>query len=129
MLIKPFTLPDYIMSILFIFNKPPYGSDSSKEALDMALAQAAFDQQVSLLFLDWGVWNLVKDQMPKLAGIKEFTRLFKGLDLYDIEHVFVSEESLAKHNLSEKNLMIEAILASQDQIKALIAKHDKVICL
>lgn len=117
------------MSVLFILNKTPYGNDTSKEALDMALAHAAFDQQVSLLILDWGVWNLVSDQMPKLAGLKEFTRLFKGLDLYDIDDIYISQEALSKHGLTSEQLIIEPKLASNSQIKELIAKHEKVMCL
>jgi tRNA 2-thiouridine synthesizing protein C len=117
------------MSILFIFNKPPYGGEQSKEALDMALAHAAFDEKVSLLFIDRGIWNLVDDQMPKIVGIREFTRLFKGLSLYDIEDVYLCETALESNKLSLEQLMIVPELVSQQHVQELISKHDRVLCL
>jgi tRNA 2-thiouridine synthesizing protein C len=117
------------MASLFIFNKPPYLGEQSKEALDMALALAAFDEQISLLFIGQGVWNLTNEQMPKLIGLKEFSRLFKGLELYDIEQVYLCEASMNKYQLTLDNLMINPELLSVDQIKQLIAEQDKVICL
>ncbi len=117
------------MSYLFIFNKPPYATDSGKEALDMALAFATFDQTVSLLFIDEGVWQLNDSQLPKLVGQKEYTRLFAGLDLYDIEHLYVSQQSSEKFGLEPAQLIGNPSVVDSKSIESLIANHSQVFCL
>ena len=43
------------MSLLVIIRCPPYGSSLARASLEVALAAAAFDQKVSLLFLGDGL--------------------------------------------------------------------------
>ena len=43
-------------SILFVVQHTPYGSSATQEALDAALATAAFEQNVQLFFSGDGVW-------------------------------------------------------------------------
>ena len=117
------------MNLLFILNKPPYSSDIGKESLDMALAHATFDDTVSLLFTGQGVWQLKTDQFAKLAGLKEFTRLYTGLDLYDIDQLFVSENALDTEQLTRDQLMIEAAVLNDEAISRLINRQDRVFCL
>ncbi|MCK7492950.1 MAG: sulfurtransferase complex subunit TusD [Comamonadaceae bacterium] len=50
--------------ILFVLRHPPHGSMNAQESLDMILAAAAFDQSVSLLFLDDGVFQLEAGTVP-----------------------------------------------------------------
>ncbi|MCO7222748.1 sulfurtransferase complex subunit TusC [Pleionea sp. CnH1-48] len=115
------------MTTLFILNKPPYQSEQTKEALDMALSLAAFDSRVALLFAGDGVWNLVEDQAPKQQGMKEFTRLYKGLDLYDIEELYVEQTALENYQLTEENLMIPIQSVHCDA--EFIQRFAQVICL
>lgn len=117
------------MNLLVILNKPPYGGDVGKESLDMALAHATFDDSVSLLFLGQGVWQLKTDQFAKLAGLKEYTRLYTGLDLYDIEQLYVSETALDAERLTKDQLIIDAEVLNDKAIASLIDQQDRVICL
>ncbi|NVK87370.1 MAG: sulfurtransferase complex subunit TusC [Gammaproteobacteria bacterium] len=117
------------MKILFIFNKAPYGSDCGKELLDMALAFATFDQSVSLLFIDQGVWQLVDEQKPKLIGQKAYTRLFSGLDLYDIDHLYVEEAALTRYGIDATTLIAKRQTVAEPAIQQLIDQHDRVYTL
>ncbi|NVJ60002.1 MAG: sulfurtransferase complex subunit TusC [Gammaproteobacteria bacterium] len=114
---------------LLIFTKPPYGSDSGKESLDMALAFATFDQPTSLLFLDAGVFQLLENQHPKLTGQKEYTRLFSGLDLYDIDSIYVAKADLDKYNIAAEGLIADPEMLDPEAIKLLIDGHERVTCL
>ena len=39
-------------SLLLVFRRAPYGGSSGRAGLDLAMAAAAFEQPVSLLFMD-----------------------------------------------------------------------------
>lgn len=117
------------MSYLFIFNKPPYATDSGKETLDMALAFATFDQTVSLMFINEGIWQLNDSQLPKMVGQKEYTRLFAGLDLYDIKHLYVSKQSIEQYGLQPAQLIGNPSVLDSKSIASLIANHNQVFCL
>ena len=55
---------------LFVLRKPPHSGAQVQEMLDIILTTAAFDQHVSILLLDDGVFQLKNGQNPEIAGIK-----------------------------------------------------------
>ena len=91
---------------LFLNRKPPHGTGAAAETLDAALIAAAFNQEVHLAFLDDGVFQLVKQQCPDCLGRKDFSAGFLDLAEYDIDHVWVEQESLALRGLCEEDLLI-----------------------
>ncbi|MEY3879842.1 MAG: sulfurtransferase complex subunit TusC [Pseudomonadota bacterium] len=56
---------------LFILRKPAHSGAYVQEILDIILTTAAFDQKVSLLLLDDGVFHLKKNQQPESVGMKD----------------------------------------------------------
>ena len=56
--------------MLVVIRQPPYGSSLGRSGLDTALATAAFDQPVDLLFLGDGVLNLQPGQDSAVLGLK-----------------------------------------------------------
>ena len=48
--------------LLFLLRQAPYAGSNALEALEAALVAGVFDQNVSVLFKDDGVWQLAKDQ-------------------------------------------------------------------
>ena len=52
---------------LFILGTAPVSGVQVQETLDQILTTAAMEQSVSLLFLDDGVFQLVRNQQPLLA--------------------------------------------------------------
>jgi tRNA 2-thiouridine synthesizing protein C len=91
-------------SLLILFRHAPYGHSLARAGYDVALAAAAFDQPVSLLFLDDGVWQLVPDQNPEVIGAKSIARTLDSLALYDIDGVYAEAASLAARGLSADDL-------------------------
>ena len=49
-----------IKKFMFVNRKAPYGTIYALESLEVVLITAAFDQDVSLVFLDDGVYQLKK---------------------------------------------------------------------
>jgi tRNA 2-thiouridine synthesizing protein C len=116
-------------SILFVIQHAPYGSYATQETLDAALAAAAFEQQVQLLFSGDGVWSLVANQHSDAIQRKSIERLLHALHYYDIETVYVDADSLQARNLTAEHFSISTTALSADEQAALLRRADCVIAL
>lgn len=90
---------------LYINRKAPHGTIYALESLEVVLIGAAFEQDVSLAFIDDGVYQLIKEQDTSGIGTKNFSPTYRALGDYDISKIFVERESLEKRGLSEEDLM------------------------
>ncbi len=92
----------------FIFRHSPFGTSQSREGLDALLAATAFcdENEIAVFFMDDGVFNLVKNQQAEIILQKDFVKTFKLLDLYDIEHRFICQQSLTIRQLDNQPLII-----------------------
>ena len=59
--------------ILFLLRQPPYQSSRAIEAIESILVAGVFEQDVSVLFKDDGVWQLIKDQDGAKGDQEGFT--------------------------------------------------------
>jgi tRNA 2-thiouridine synthesizing protein C len=90
---------------MFINRKAPYGTIYALEALEVVLISAAFEQDVSLAFLDDGVYQLMKGQDTSGIGMKNYSPTFRALGDYEITKLYVEQESLAERGLKPEDLM------------------------
>ena len=90
---------------LYVNRKAPYGTIYALESLEVVLIGAAFEQDVSLAFLDDGVFQLVKGQDTGNTGIKNFSPTYRALGDYDVTKLYVEQESLDERGLSAGDLM------------------------
>ena len=115
-------------TLCIIFKTAPHGNPNGREALDLALLSASFDQKVILIFSDEGVLNLVENQNPELIKAKDYIATFKALPLYEIDDIFVCQQSLLEFGLSKNTLNInEAQIADQQCIQTQLKLADEVL--
>ena len=55
----------------------------------MVLIGAAFDQEVSVMFMDDGVYQLTKGQDTSGIGMKNFSPTYRTLGDYEVKNVYV----------------------------------------
>ncbi|MBB4301917.1 tRNA 2-thiouridine synthesizing protein C [Rhodobium orientis] len=96
---------EVVKKFLYVNRKAPYGTIYALESLEVVLISAAFDQDVSLAFLDDGVYQLVDGQDTKAIGMKNFSPTYRALGDYEITKLFVEKESLDERGLTEDDLM------------------------
>lgn len=92
-------------NFLFVNRKAPYGTIYALESLEVVLISAAFEQNVSLAFIDDGVYQITKGQNSKGIGMKNFSPTYRALGDYDITKLYVSTEALAERGLTPDDLM------------------------
>ncbi|WP_372528695.1 sulfurtransferase complex subunit TusC [Piscinibacter sp.] len=112
---------------MFVNRKAPYGTIYALESLEVVLIAATFDQDVSLAFVDDGVYELVKGQNSKGTGIKNFSPSYRALEGYDVEKLYVERESLAARGLTAEDLLVPVEVLDTAQMAALIAEQDVVL--
>jgi tRNA 2-thiouridine synthesizing protein C len=116
-----------VKKFMFVNRRAPYGTIYALEALEVVLISAAFDQDVSLAFLDDGVYQLKKGQQTKGIETKNFSPTYRALEGYDIEKLYVEREALAERGLSEEDLVVDVTLLSRAELGALMDEQDVVL--
>ena len=90
---------------LYVNRKAPYGTIYALESLEVVLIGAAFEQDVSVAFMDDGVYQICKGQDTKGIGMKNFSPTYNALGDYDIQKIYVEKESLEARGLTVEDLM------------------------
>ncbi|MEE2698506.1 MAG: sulfurtransferase complex subunit TusC [Pseudomonadota bacterium] len=116
-----------IKRFLFVNRKAPYGSIYALESLEVVLISAAFDQDISLVFMDDGVYQIAKDQDTEAINMKNFSRTYRALDGYDVEKLYVEKESLEARGLKEEDLLVDVEVLNSKQLGKLMNAQDVVI--
>lgn len=116
-----------IKRFMYVNRRAPHGTLYAQESLELALITAAFDQHVSLVFMDDGVYQLKSGQHPCGLEMKNFSKTFRALEDFDIEDVYVEEESLVSRGLSVENLVIPVKVLSSVDLGILMAQQDVLI--
>lgn len=89
---------------LYVNRKAPYGTIYALESLEVVLIGAAFEQDVALAFLDDGVYQLTKGQATDEVGMKNFSPTYRALGDYDVNKIYVEQESLDARGLTVDDL-------------------------
>jgi tRNA 2-thiouridine synthesizing protein C len=112
---------------MFVNRKAPFGTIYALESLEVVLITATFDQDVSLAFVDDGVYEIVKGQNPKGIGIKNHAPTYRALEGYDIEKLYVERESMDARGLTEADLLVDVEVLSSAEMAELMAAQDVVL--
>jgi tRNA 2-thiouridine synthesizing protein C len=111
---------------LFVLRKPSYDGLYVQEMLDIILTTAAFEQEVSVLFLDDAVFHLKANQNSQNSGYKNTATLFEILPTMDVNDIFVETESLIERGLKADMLTQSVQLKSRATIVDFMAQFDVV---
>ncbi len=95
-----------VKKLMYVNRRAPYGSIYALEALEIVLVGAAFDQDVSVAFMDDGVYQLKRGQDTEGIGMKNFSPAYRALEMYDVEKLFVEEESMLARGLRVEDLLV-----------------------
>ncbi len=93
-----------VKKFLYLNRRAPYGTIYAWESLEVVLIGAAFDQDVSLAFLDDGVFQLTKGQDTAGIGMKNFSPTYSALGDYEVKKIYVENESLEERGLTPDDL-------------------------
>jgi len=119
--------PEVVKKFMYVNRRAPYGTIFALECLEVVLISAAFEQDVSLAFLDDGVFQLKKNQDTTGIGMKNFSNTYRALDDYEVEKIYVEKESLETRGLTTDDLIIPVEVLSSEEMREMMAQQDVVI--
>ena len=119
--------PEVVKRFMYVNRKAPYGTIYALECLEVVLIAAAFDQDVTVVFVDDGVYQLKKNQDTAGIGMKNFSKTYRALDDYDVEKIYVEQESLDARGLTEEDLIIPVEVVKAENLGGIMAQQDVVI--
>tara|TARA_Y100001935_G_scaffold205813_1_gene174803 strand:+ start:13601 stop:14008 length:408 start_codon:yes stop_codon:yes gene_type:complete len=94
-----------IKKFMYLNRRAPYGTIYAWESLEVVLIGAAFDQEVSLMFVDDGVYQIVKGSDTSESDMKNFMPTYRTLGDYGVRHMFVDQASLDARGLTKDDLI------------------------
>ncbi len=116
-----------IKKFCYVNRKAPYGTVYALEALEVVLIGAAFEQDVSVVFMDDGVFQITKGQDTAGIGMKNFSPTYRALEMYDVEKLYVSKESLEARGLSEEDLLVDVEVMDAAALSAMMEDQDVLL--
>jgi len=99
-------MAEEIKKIMFTVRKAPHGTIYVYEGLEVKLIMAAYDADISVVFLDDGVYALKQGQDTKELGIKGFEATYGVMVDYEISKVFVDRQSMEQRGMTEDDLLV-----------------------
>lgn len=113
-------------SILGIINTSPTGNSRGHEAVEMLMVYAAFGFDVTILLRGAGVLHLQKDQQPEVIKLKNHSKLFAALDLYEVRKLLVDQQAVADYQCNPAENIHFDLIAPENIIEE-IQQHTEVI--
>lgn len=102
--------------VVIIIDTPPA---PDLEASELALALAAFDLPVQVIFKDAGVFWLLPQDARKKGG-KSASKVLSAFPLYGIKYASIAEEDIVKYSLNISKLPKTHKAIPNDKINSII---------
>jgi tRNA 2-thiouridine synthesizing protein C len=115
---------------MYLNRKAPYGTIYALESLEVVLIGAAFEQEVSLVFIDDGVYQLKGNQNTSVnsgIGVKDFSKTYRALEDYDIDKLYVDKDSMIARGLTEGDFIVPVQIMDSAQLAELMQQQDVIL--
>lgn len=114
-------------TVAVLMRKAPYGSVYTAEGFRTIMGVAVFEMDISVVFMDDGVYALLAGQDPGKFDMKPLGDGFPMLRDFDVSKFYVHDESLAERGLTTQDLVMEVEVVSGAQIAGILEQAGKVL--
>ena len=108
--------------IMFVNRKAPHGTIYAWEGLEVILIFGAFDNELSAIYMDDGVFSLKKGQDTSALGIKGFIQTLPVLNDYGCEKIYVDKQSMDSRGMTADDIAIPVEIVDTAAIGNLMAE-------
>jgi tRNA 2-thiouridine synthesizing protein C len=113
--------------VAILMRRAPYGSVYTAEGFRSAMGIGVFEMDAILLFVDDGVYALVKDQDPKKLDMKPLGDGFPMLSEFGVNGFYVHQSSLEARGLSVDDLVMDVELVDSARLAELLAEYNSIL--
>ncbi|MBU6996132.1 MAG: sulfurtransferase complex subunit TusC [Theionarchaea archaeon] len=113
---------------VIVFRQAPYGTSFAGEGVRALSALLAFGISTAVLFMDDGVFVLVKGQDPSVLDMKSIGEGVRMLKENGLDRVLVCRESLKERGIDEKDLLDTTLaVVDKKEVSRLLRSCDSVL--
>jgi tRNA 2-thiouridine synthesizing protein C len=94
-------------TVAVLMRKAPYGSVYAAEGFRSIMGIAVFEMDISVVFVDDGVYALVKGQDPAGLDMKPLGEGFPMLGDFGVSKFYVHDQSLRERGLAPEDLVLD----------------------
>jgi tRNA 2-thiouridine synthesizing protein C len=114
-------------TVAVLMRKAPYGSVYTAEGFRTIMGIAVFEMDISVVFVDDGVYALIENQDPGKLDMKPLGDGFPMLEEFGVSKFYVHDGSLAERGLTTEDLVMDAEVVSGAQIAEILDQAHKVL--
>ncbi|OUR61380.1 sulfur oxidation protein DsrF [Colwellia sp. 39_35_sub15_T18] len=114
-------------SLALLNSKAPYANNAGKDALDIALVFGSFEQATALFFQGDGVYQLMQGQDGDIISVKDYLKTFSAFEFYDIEDVYVCQQSLIERGLASDFHIEQVQVLNQHDFASKLTTHSTIL--
>ena len=113
--------------VAILMRKAPYGSVYTAEGFRSVMGIGVFEMDVVLIFVEDGVYALLKDQSPEKLDMQPLGEGFPMLPEFGVNGFYVHQPSLEERGLSVDDLVMDVRLVDNAGLAKLLAEYDAVM--
>jgi tRNA 2-thiouridine synthesizing protein C len=121
------TEEELMNTVAVVMRKAPYGSVYTAEGFRTLMGIAVFEMDISVVFVDDGVYALLKAQDPSKLDMKPLGDAFPMLTEFDVEKFYVHDESLRERGLTTDDLLMDVEVVNGAQIAQILETAGRVL--
>jgi len=113
--------------VAILMRKAPYGSVYTAEGFRSVMGIGVFEMDAVLIFVEDGVYALVKDQNPEKLDMQPLGEGFPMLPEFGVNEFYVHQPSLEERGLSVDDLVMKVQLIDNAGLAELLAEYGAVL--
>ena len=113
--------------VAILMRKAPYGSVYTAEGFRSVMGVGVFEMDAVLIFVEDGVYALVKDQNPEQLDMQPLGEGFPMLPEFGVDGFYVHQPSLEERGLSVEDLVMKVQLIDNAGLAKLLAEYGAVM--
>ena len=114
-------------SVLIRMCKSPLNGLVSGEQLETAMVAATFEQEVSILFIGDGIFNLLPAKESREVAGYNIEKMLLALPTFEVNDLFICERSLEQRQIGVFNLLTNAKVITFEDQRRLVKTTDVVL--
>ena len=113
--------------VTVLMRQAPYGTIYTAEGLRSIMGIAVFEMDITVVFIDDGVFALVRGQNPAKLDMKPLGEAFPALADMGVKRFYVHDESLAARGLTVGDLVLPVEIVSGAEVAGIQDSAGKVL--
>jgi tRNA 2-thiouridine synthesizing protein C len=113
--------------VAVLMRKAPYGSVYTAEGLRTLMGIAVFELEISVVFIDDGVYAVLAGQAPGKLDMKPLGDAFPMLSEFGVTDFYVHDESLQERGLTVDDLVLDVAVVDGSQVAEILESAGKVL--